>query len=231
MIALASVVWNERENLPLFFEGLHPLIATRTITELVVVVQASTDDTVHQVETFTALMRAQYPAFEGNILDRPHTGFCEVDRQLSIDACHAPWVLVLDADEWINPSTPLRDLVAQADRQQIAAISLPTFNHVVDLPGQPRMQHFGEERHFRLFKKERVRWPTNVHATPIVDGPILDAPANCFVHHRWRLWAQPDKIVRQVEFTRQHEGDEAAQRLKEWLEGNYTAFRRELGVS
>lgn len=226
-ISIASVLWREEENIPLYFEGVKKLIEAGHVDNVVIVVQESPDKTW---DLIWPMAQGRVNPWLGHVKKVPHMGFCEAHRQMSLEMAKNKWVLVLDADEWVEPDVPLSTLVDQAEREERVAITMPTYNHVVDLPGDKRMMHFGEERHFRLINREHVTWPENVHATPEVRGRWLDAPATMFVHHRWQLFAVPEKIARQVEFTRKQRGGAEAAKLKDYLEGHYAAFRRELGV-
>jgi len=103
-------------------------------------------------------------------------------KQMAIDYCRRPWVLVLDADERIPPGTAeiITKIVASGDGNA-AGFSFPRKNFF-----QGRwIKHAGwwPDRIVRLFRKESGRMTqVAVHEAVDIDGPIqaLEAPIEHF---------------------------------------------------
>ncbi|MEI6609310.1 MAG: glycosyltransferase family 2 protein [Deltaproteobacteria bacterium] len=103
-------------------------------------------------------------------------------KQLAIEKCRLPWILVLDADERIPPDTAdiIKKIVTDADVKE-AGFSFPRKNYF-----QGRwIKHAGwwPDRIIRLFRKEAGRMTTAiVHESVEVQGKVglLDVPIEHF---------------------------------------------------
>ena len=107
-------------------------------------------------------------------------------KQLAIDHCNQPWVLVLDADERIPPETAqiIKNIVTSQD-VKAAGFSFPRKNFF-----QERwIKHAGwwPDRVLRLVRKETGRMTqAAVHEAVEVDGPVeaLEVPIEHFTESR-----------------------------------------------
>ena len=106
-------------------------------------------------------------------------------KQLAIDRCSEPWVLVLDADERIPPETARAIARELARTDGPAGYSFPRRNYF-----QGRwIRHAGwwPDRIVRLFRREKGRMTeARVHEAVVVDGPVepLDTPIDHMTESR-----------------------------------------------
>lgn len=161
-LSVAIITKNEEERLP------ECLASVSFADEVVVVDSGSTDRTVEIARAFGAAVYAE-----------TWQGFGR-QKQLAIDRCHNPWVLVLDADERVGAEAQeeIRRVVAGSGAS--VAYSFPRQNF---FSGR-WIRHMGwwPDRVVRLFKKEHG-WvsPHLVHESVLVDGPVGEL-ANPIIH-------------------------------------------------
>ena len=159
-ISLVVNTRNEGSNL----EGL--FASCQGVDEIVVADMESSDRTLEIAQAHGA-----------RILPLANAGCCEPGRQQALDAASGDWILVLDADERLPPGAiaRLRQLAAGAPRDA-GGYSLP-FNIYL---GGTQVRATGwearYERHPRFFRKGKVRWPSRVHAVPVIEGDVLEIP-------------------------------------------------------
>jgi glycosyltransferase involved in cell wall biosynthesis len=166
-LSVAVITKNEEENLR---DCLESVAFAR---QIVVVDSGSTDETVRIAS-----------AFGCQVLTEGWHGFGP-QKQLAIDRCTSPWVLVLDADERIPPETA-RVITAEIARSEgPAGYSFPRRNYF-----QGRwIRHAGwwPDRIVRLFRRDRGRMTeAKVHEAVVVDGPVepLDTPIDHLTESR-----------------------------------------------
>lgn len=159
-LSVAIITRDEQAN-------LHDCLQSVAFADQVVVVDSgSTDDTVCIATDFGC-----------EVCCEGWHGFGP-QKQLAIDRCRHPWVLVLDADERIPPETAgaIDEIIKNPDAG-IAGYSFPRKNYF-----QGRwIRHAGwwPDRIVRLFRKDSGRMSTAaVHEGIEVDGKIreLDTP-------------------------------------------------------
>jgi glycosyltransferase involved in cell wall biosynthesis len=136
------------------------------VDDIVVADMASTDAT-----------RDIAAAAGARIVALPDYGYCEPGRQPAIDAADAEWVLLIDADERVCPGgiERLREVAAAAP-PEISAYLLPG---VTMLKGEAVVGtgwSLAVERHARLFRRDDVSWPAQIHAVPTFRGQVVDLP-------------------------------------------------------
>jgi glycosyltransferase involved in cell wall biosynthesis len=159
LLSVAVITKNEEENLP---DCLRSAAFAR---QIVVVDSGSTDDTVRIAADFGC-----------NVFGESWRGFGP-QKQLAVERCTSPWVLVLDADERIPPETARVITEAIARNEGLAGYSFPRRNYF-----QGRwIRHAGwwPDRIVRLFRRDKGRMTEEkVHEAVVVDGPVasLDAP-------------------------------------------------------
>ncbi|MBN1545048.1 MAG: glycosyltransferase family 2 protein [Syntrophaceae bacterium] len=159
-LSVAIITKNEEENLP---DCLRSAAFAR---QIVVVDSGSTDETVKIAADFGC-----------DVYREGWHGFGP-QKQLAIDRCQYPWVLVLDADERIPRETEeaIREIVS-GSRSKANGYSFPRKNYF-----QGRwIKHAGwwPDRIVRLFRKDSGRMSkAAVHEAVEVSGPVveLDVP-------------------------------------------------------
>lgn len=159
-LSVAIITKNEEEN-------IRQCLQSVTFAEQVVIVDSgSTDATLHIAGEFGC-----------EIYSEAWQGFGP-QKQMAIDKCRQPWILVLDADERIPPETAavMKSIIAGSNVKE-AGFSFPRKNYF-----QGRwIKHAGwwPDRIIRMFRKEAGRMSTAlVHESVEVQGAIgdLDVP-------------------------------------------------------
>jgi len=155
-LSVAIITKNEEENLP---DCLRSAAFAR---QIVIVDSGSTDNTIRIAADFGC-----------DVYSEGWHGFGP-QKQLAIDRCACPWVLVLDADERIPPETEAKIREIVADSQSAAdGYSFPRKNYF-----QGRwIRHAGwwPDRITRLFKKSRGKMSkAAVHEAVEVSGRVVD---------------------------------------------------------
>jgi glycosyltransferase involved in cell wall biosynthesis len=167
-LSVAIITQNEEENLRLCLQSV------AFAAQIVVVDSGSTDATLQIAAEFGC-----------EIYHESWWGFGP-QKQLAIDKCREPWILLLDADERIPEETAevIKKLITKAGSRE-AGFSFPRKNYF-----QGRwIRHAGwwPDRIIRLFRKESGRMTgAAVHEAVEVDGPVgaLDAPIEHFTESR-----------------------------------------------
>jgi len=166
-LSVAIITKNEAENLPACLESISFAV------QIVVVDSGSTDDTIriatdYGCETYQEKWRGFGP-----------------QKQLAIDRCKEPWVLLLDADERV-PAETARVILDVINRDKITVgCSFPRRNYF-----QGRwIKHAGwwPDRIVRLFRNGSGRMDeAMVHEAVVVTGEIehLTAPIDHYTESR-----------------------------------------------
>ncbi len=151
-LSLCMIVRNEERQLPQCLESVRDLAG-----ELIIVDTGSTDAT----PGIAARYGAQVIPFDFKVID------FAAARNRGLARAHAPWILVLDADENLDPASAsmIDDLVA---RGEDAGYFLERHNHWTESP-QPTVDYV-----VRLFpNRPHYRYHGRVHET--IDASILSA--------------------------------------------------------
>jgi glycosyltransferase involved in cell wall biosynthesis len=154
------------------------LASLEGLEEIVVVDSGSTDGTLKILEDFS---RRGFPI---RLIRQPWLGYAR-QKQFALDQARAPWVLSVDADEWLDPDlrAALPSLVA-AD-SSIAGWKL---RRTLTLYGSPAPVSLWTrpELILRLFKRGRAHFDETliVHEGLIADGPTGIAPNGLLRHER-----------------------------------------------
>jgi|CXWL01.1.fsa_nt_gi glycosyltransferase involved in cell wall biosynthesis len=132
--------------------------------EIVVFDLSSTDDTVEIAKSFGA-----------RVINHPHVDYGDKIRDKSIRFAKSNWVLLLDHDEEIT-SEFSRQITQLIGREGVAAYNIPRKNIFFGV--WIAHTNFWPDRQVRLFQKDRVSWPEQIHTYAKVDGRVVDLPAN-----------------------------------------------------
>lgn len=132
--------------------------------EIIVFDLSSTDNTVEIARSFGA-----------RIISHPHVDYGDKIRDKSIRQAKSKWVLLLDHDEAITPkfAHQVEDLVS---RDNVSAYNIPRKN--IFWGTWIAHTNFWPDRHIRLFQKDKVSWPEQIHTYAKVDGAVVDLPAD-----------------------------------------------------
>lgn len=165
-LALVVNTRNEANRLP------HLLQSVRGIDEIVVADMESQDATVEVARAAGA-----------TVITLPNAGYCEPGRMPAIRAATSDWVLVLDADEWLEDGAleRIRRLI-EATPDSVAAYRLARLPHLGGRAIHGSGWERANEMHPRLFRRLTVDWPVEIHAVPTFDGAVLDADGLTIQH-------------------------------------------------
>lgn len=154
-LSVAIITKNEEERLA------DCLASVAFATEVVVVDSGSSDRTVEIARAFGAV-----------VYEEPWLGFGR-QKQLTIDRCSQPWVLVLDADERVTPELAAEIRAVLAGAPTATAWSMPRKN----LFCGRWLKHAGwwPDRVVRLFRRGSARMSDRlVHEALEVDGAVAE---------------------------------------------------------
>jgi glycosyltransferase involved in cell wall biosynthesis len=100
----------------------------------------------------------------------------ELVRNEVADAARGAWMLVLDPDERASPRLE-QELRAASTREDVDAVVIPRTNVDFGHPPQDPAQRY--EPQLRMYRRERVRWPTEPNRLPTVpEERLLRLPAD-----------------------------------------------------
>lgn len=102
------------------------------------------------------------------------------DRQ--VKEAKEDWVLIMDYDEIIKESLQNEILAIIGNKASCPAYSIGRDNFSLGYP----LKHGGWEKDYvvRLVQKSRfIKWPTDIHSTPVVKGLIIKT-TNSMEHHK-----------------------------------------------
>jgi glycosyltransferase involved in cell wall biosynthesis len=177
-LAVAIITKNEEENIQSCLQSI-------SFAEQIVIVDSGSTDATLSIAS----------AFGCEIYSEEWCGFGP-QKQLAIEKCNQPWILVLDADERIPPDTAdiIKKIVTDSNIKE-AGFSFPRKNYF-----QGRwIKHAGwwPDRIIRLFRKEAGRMTTAiVHESVEVQGTVgaLDVPIEHFTEsHLSKIIQKIDK--------------------------------------
>jgi len=141
--------------------------------EILVVDQASTDDTVKIARKLGA-----------RILPQPAIGYVEPSRQVALDAVQTDWTCILDADEELSAALR-QNIVTLLQAPTADVFALPRKNMIFG-----KWAHGGwwPDSQIRLFRTGSVQWPPELHAQPLISGTAEQLPAKedwAILHHNY----------------------------------------------
>lgn len=141
------------------------LASVKSIAEEIIVFDlTSTDNTLEIAKSFGA-----------KIVSHPHVDYGDKIRDRSIRHAKSKWVLLLDHDEAITKefSDQIGSLI---QREDVSAYNIPRKNIFWDK--WIAHTNFWPDRQVRLFQKDKVHWPEQIHTYAKVEGEVVDLPAN-----------------------------------------------------
>ena len=161
-LSVTIVTLNEANFLPRCLASVAKLA-----DEIVIVDCGSTDETVELARQFNAI-----------VLHHEWQGFSR-QKQFAVDSCKNPWVLILDADEYLPPATVAAVRKVLAD-PQAKAYSLPRKNFFYDR--EIRHGSWGNDRVLRLFDRNAFHLSDQqVHEEVLGPEPVQFLPHA--IHH------------------------------------------------
>jgi glycosyltransferase involved in cell wall biosynthesis len=126
-------------------------------------------------------------ALGARVITHPPFPYVEPLRQELAEQAQGEWVLVLDPDERVMPALE-GELRRLAERDDLDAVYIGRTN--LTLGHGPRHPMHRYEQQLRFYRKDRVAWPTSIHALPQVAPertartPLDDA--HVILHDRYR---------------------------------------------
>lgn len=157
-ISVVINTWNAADQLTRALES------ARDFDEIVVCDMESTDGTPELARKFGAEV-VTFPKEDINI--------CEPARDFAIHSASSLWVLVIDADEVIQPG--LRDFLYNHIRKTnpADALSIPFQSVFMGSPtsGKP-------DRHVRFFRQDKAFWPPVIHSRVNINGITGNVPSD-----------------------------------------------------
>ena len=155
-VAANIIARNEADRLKVLLPLIRPIF-----DEIVIVDQESTDDTVKVAKEYA-----------DTVINDIASGHCQTSRPLAAENTKSDWILVLDADEFINKklSNDLRRLISNpiVDGYLLGRASIITDEYKLDdildfTNHQHEYVHTSEPYVYRLFRKGRVEYPNWIH--------------------------------------------------------------------
>lgn len=104
-------------------------------------------------------------AHGARVLRRPPVPIVELVRNEIAAAATGDWILVLDPDERVTPGLA-EELRRVAARDDVDAVVIPRMNFDLGFPPSHPMQRY--EPQLRMYRRERVEWPTIPNRLPDV---------------------------------------------------------------
>ena len=185
-LSLITHTRNSAQSLGRLLDGV------RWVDEIIVVDMGSTDGTRQLAERAGA-----------RVLDAPLAPRVDGIRNRFLNEAQHPWILVLDADEYLahDAEATIRSLLAVC-AGRYDAVAIPRFNRI----GDHVMQGSGwyPDYQIRLFAKGTVRWPDAIHHPPsVISGEarlLRLQPPHCLHIHHDNYENLAEFIHRQVEY-------------------------------
>ena len=148
------------------------LESVKDFDEIIICDMYSTDSTLDIVAKFNC-----------KLVHHERTGIVEPARAYAISQASNDWVLVVDADEIVTPALKeyLYDTATTA-KANFSALKIPRKNYFMGR----FMTCAYPDYILRFFLKEKIEWPSTIHAHPIVEGSVETIPSKrkdlAFVH-------------------------------------------------
>lgn len=141
--------------------------------EIVVIDMESSDNSV--------LLAKKHGA---KIFHHEDVGYVEPARMFGIAKASHDWVLVLDADEEIQPK--LAEKIPELLVQKASAWKIPRKNLMFGK--WPKHSSWWPDYVVRLFKKNVIDWPATIHAQPTITGQVEELEPHedmAILHHNY----------------------------------------------
>lgn len=165
-----SVIIHTRNSSKTLEKALQSVAFAR---EVIVVDMESTDNSVELAKNCGA-----------RVVMHKDVGFVEPARMFGILQASHEWVLLLDADEEIQPK--LAERIPELLTQEVSAYKVPRKNLMFGK--WPKHAAWWPDYVVRLFKKDAIDWPATIHAQPTVDGRVGELEPSedlAILHHNY----------------------------------------------
>ena len=162
-ISVVIIAFNEEDRLANALKSVKDIAA-----EIIVVDSYSQDNTVEVAKQFT-----------NKVFRRKWTNYSD-QKNFANSKASCPWILSLDADEYLSSQLQEEILKLKVEEPHISAFSMP--RKVYYLGKWIRHSGWYPDRKLRLFRKEKALWEGEyVHERLVVDGRILKLKGD--IHH------------------------------------------------
>lgn len=173
-ISLVVNTFNEENNLTRCLESIKDFA-----DEIIVVDMHSTDKTRQIAKDFGA-----------KIFEYDYTRYVEPARNFALSKAKGDWILVLDADETIEPE--LKKLLKEtAGDQEINFVEIPRKNIIFGK--WIKNSRWWPDYLTRFFRKGKIKYSERIHIPPSVEGKGLklqDLEENAIVHYNLQTISQ-----------------------------------------
>jgi glycosyltransferase involved in cell wall biosynthesis len=149
-VSLCVIVYNEEHRIKqTLFQ------AARYVDEVIVVDQASTDDTIGAIWDWHASDSGNPEAI---VVRDKHWGYCEPSRKVAHEASTGDWILVLDADEAVSS-----DFAAEMRTLDERGFKGVRLKRSLWISGEHR---FTGDYQYRYYARDAVRYLDEIHTEP-----------------------------------------------------------------
>lgn len=149
---------------------------------VVIVDQRTVDDTARQARREGARVSVE-----------PWRGFC-AQKNRALTLARAPWVLSLDADEWLTPAAAAEVKHVVSAPHPCTGFRFPRCSHWLGRP--MRHGHWYPDRQLRLVRAGAAVWEGGLHERLVVAGAVGDLTGD-IGHAPYRsIWEHLDTIDR-----------------------------------
>lgn len=160
MISLCMIVKDESRCIQRCLTSAAPFVG-----EMIVCDTGSQDETVDIAERMGA--KVVHAKWESNF---------SLPRNISLEQARFPWILILDADEWIED--PVWVHLEEILQSEQAVYELPILNYTQERSERSLVQHFAP----RIFPKANAHFQGVIHEQIISPWPRKSLP-EFYIHH------------------------------------------------
>jgi glycosyltransferase involved in cell wall biosynthesis len=188
MLSVVINTYNESGTLKRVVDSVRKLAE-----EIVVIDTQSTDNTVAIAKKMGCV-----------VYSHPKVGIVELVRNFSISKAKGDWILLLDADEEIQPK--LAEYIKKTiSEDKVDYCRIPRKNIIFN--SWIKSDHWWPDYAYRLFKKDAILWQETIHSIPITTGIGYDFPSReelSIIHHNYQSISQfLDRLNRYTDFQSQ----------------------------
>ncbi len=166
-LSICMMIKNEAANLPRCLDSLK-LLRDQVESELIIVDTGSEDDSVQIAKKYTDKVYHH----------KWNNQFSEM-RNTSISYASGEWVMIVDADEELEPQTALVEFLRSKEQKKYAVVAISVKNFVSLEP-----EEYSLMVGFRLFRRDKhFRYEGAVHNQPVFKGQEIAYPSVCIRHY------------------------------------------------
>lgn len=170
-ISVVCITHNAEGRIRKLVENCRPWVK-----EIIIVDQSSTDDTFKDADELADLA-----------IKVTKKGTADPDRDWAFSLVSNPYILYLDDDETLPEETWQGIKVFFELNADICCFKFKNLVNGVDMK-----KILGDDPHYRLFKKNSIQWPTQIHQHPQINQNATIYYPNAYVLHERDF----DKMVR-----------------------------------